>query len=249
MKRYSVGQGDGTHLESEGEPEEPQFRKSKLSYFTLFILLVLWPAMSVVFTGDPTEALKTLAISPIFLIYIPTIVIQWILFGLIYVTLYREQTGLAGVGFTRIRFIHLFWAVAFLLVSNLVLTLLALLLEMINITIPGEIELILPTNGTERIFWILLSITAGVCEETAFRGYLITRLRIFGKTKSWLIPSIIASIAFGTGHAYQGLGGFILISIYGGMFALLYWRTKSLWPVVIAHTFQDFSALFYPFEP
>lgn len=200
------------------------------------------------FTGDPAEVLKKLAISPIYLIYIPTIVTQWLIFLLIYLTVYREQVGMRSLGFTGLRLIHLFWAIAFLLVSNLILSVMALGLETIGLGLPGELGLILPDTNVERVFWIFLSLTAGVCEETAFRGYLITRLQIFGKTKSWIIPTIASSIAFGCGHAYQGVGGFILISIYGAMFAISFWYTKSLWPAVIAHVFQDFSALFFPFE-
>ena len=74
----------------------------------------------------------------------------------------------------------------------------------------------------------------------------MTRLRLLGKTNGWLIPTILSSVVFGACHAYQGLPGFILISVYGLLFALLYIRTGSLWPCVIAHFFQDFGALFFP---
>ena len=62
----------------------------------------------------------------------------------------------------------------------------------------------------------------------------------------WLIPVILSAVVFGACHAYQGLPGFILLSIYGAMFSILYIRTKSIWPCIIAHFFQDFSALFFP---
>jgi len=220
-------------------------RKSRLSYLTLFFLLIFWPMMSVAFVGDPTEALRILSVSPIFFIYLPTIAIQWLVFLLVWVTVYREGTGLAGVGFKRIRLIDFAWAGAFLITSNLILTLLSVLLAAVNLEVPVELELMLPKTGTEKIMWFFLSLTAGVCEEAAFRGYLITRLRIFGQTKNWVTPVILASLAFGSGHAYQGIGGFILISIYGAMFALLFIRTKTLWPLVIAHFVQDFVAVFY----
>ncbi len=204
--------------------------------------------MSLVFTGDPAEALEKLAISRILLVYLPTMVLQWVIFAIIYLTVYREQVGMDSLGYTRFRFIYIAWAIAFLLASNLILSGLAVFLKSIGLGVPGEIGLILPTDNTERAIWVALSGTAAICEETAFRGYLITRLQIFGKTKSWVVPTIIASIAFGSGHAYQGIGGFILIAIYGAMFAALFWRTGSLWPCIIGHFFQDFSALFYPIQ-
>jgi membrane protease YdiL (CAAX protease family) len=230
------------------EPPPMSFRRSHLSYFTLFFLVILWPASSILFVGDPTEALKLLSLSPIYFIYLPTIVIQWLIFALIFLTTFREQTGLGDIGFKKIRIIDFLWAIAFLLGSNLILSLLAVLLKSINLEIPGEIELILPKTFAEQILWVFLSLTAGICEEAAFRGYLITRIKIIGKTKNWILPIIIASLSFGSGHAYQGVGGFILISIYGAMFALLFLRTKTLWPCIIAHFFQDFSALFYPYQ-
>lgn len=210
--------------------------------------MILWPTLSIAFIGDPAEALKLMSASLVLLVYLPTLVTQWLLFLLILITTFREKTGLRGIGLKRIRLVDLFWAIAFLLVSNLVLSFISLLLNTINIKIPGEIGLILPKTAVERVFWILLSLTAGVCEESAFRGYLITRLRIFSGRKSWILPVLVASLAFGSGHTYQGVGGFILISIYGMMFALLFLRTGSLWPGIIAHFFQDFSALFIPFS-
>jgi len=229
-------------------PESETLRISKLSYISFFYFIVVQPALAVIFMGDPAEILEQLAISPILLLYMPTIVFQWLLFALILVTVYRERTGLKGIGFTGIRLIHFMWAIAFLLISNFLLSILALGLSYFGIEIPGELGLILPGTTVERIFWVVLSLTAGIVEETIFRGYLITRIKQFGRLKSWLIPIVISSLAFGSGHTYQGLGGFILISIYGAMYAFLFIRTKSLWPCIIAHFFQDFSAIFYPYQ-
>jgi len=248
FERIPVSEVDIGQSERESKFPVDNFRKSRLSYFTLAFLLIVFPVMSMSLIGDPAEALELLADSPIALIYLPTIITHWLIFLLIFLTTRLEKTGLPGLGFTKIRLIHLLWAIAFLLVSNLVLSLLTLLLDAVGLSIPVEIELILPETGTERIVWVLLSLTAGICEETAFRGYLITRLKIFGRTKGWLIPVLLSSLVFGMGHTYQGGGGFILISIYGIMFGLLYLKTGSLWPCIIAHFFQDFSALFFPYQ-
>jgi membrane protease YdiL (CAAX protease family) len=241
------------------EPEQPtpeyiksdllpqNFKRSRAGYSTLFFLLVFWPILSVISVDDPAEMLKLLATSPIFLIYIPTMVIQWGIFGLIVLTLWREKTGLKGIGFTKIRLLHFVQAIAFILVSNVILAGLALLLKEFNLEVPVELELILPKTTVEKVLWVFLALTAGICEETAFRGYLLTRVRLYGKTKRWIIPVILASLSFGSGHAYQGMGGFILITIYGSMFALLYLYSGSLWPAVIAHFLQDALAPFIPF--
>jgi membrane protease YdiL (CAAX protease family) len=251
---------DKTPDEQETNPDTPEtvplpsaispdlFRKSRLTYLTLFFLIILWPVSSIVFVGDPAEALKKLSISLVYLVYLPTMVQQWLIFALIILATYRENMGLTGVGFQKIRLIDFLYALAFLLASNLLLSAFALLLKAINLEIPGELSLILPKNAGERILWAALSLTAGICEETAFRGYLMTRIKIIGRMKTWILPIIISSLAFGSGHAYQGIGGFIMLTLYGALFALLFIKSKSLWPCIIAHFFQDFSALFYPYQ-
>jgi hypothetical protein len=60
------------------------------------------------------------------------------------------------------------------------------------------------------------------------------------------MPVVVSSLTFGILHAYQSLPGAIILSVYGLMFALLYIRTRSLWPCIIAHFFHDFTALFIP---
>ena len=170
-------------VSASGQP----FRRSKVSYLTLLFLLIFWPLMSVAFVGDPSQMLRMLSVSPIFMVYLPTMVIQWLVFLLVWLAVYREKTGLVGIGFKRIRLIDFAWAGAFLISSNLVLTLLSVLLATINLEVPSEIELILPKTIEERIIWVFLSLTAGICEEAAFRGYLLTRIRIFGKSKNWIL--------------------------------------------------------------
>lgn len=199
-----------------------------------------------VFAGDP-EDLKILQNDTLLMVtLIGTIMIQWMMFLMLFVVSYREQTLLQGLGLTSFRAIHIAWAVTFLLVANLILTGLAWVLAQWGMPMPGEIQFLIPQDTTGRFVWVLLSATAGFCEEIAFRGYLMTRLRILGKTKTWLMPVVVSSLTFGILHAYQSLPGVIILTVYGAMFALLYIRTRSLWPCIIAHFFQDFTALFIP---
>ena len=72
------------------------------------------------------------------------------------------------------------------------------------------------------------------------------RLRMVFNLQNWVIPAIVSSLLFGACHSYQGWPGFIAISIYGLLFALLYIRTASIWPCVIAHSLIDIGALFFP---
>ena len=100
-----------------------------------------------------------------------------------------------------------------------------------------SMEFILPHGGAEITVWIALSITAGICEETVFRGYL--QRQFMALTKS--VPSgiLLSAAAFGAAHAYQGFRMVILIALYGAMFGILaHWR-GSVRPGMIAHAWQD----------
>ena len=138
---------------------------------------------------------------------IGTIFIQWLIFLLIFATAYRERTGLRGLGLKPIRLMDFGWAAAFLLASNLILAALAWVLAQVGLPMPGELAFLIPTDPVGRVVWVMVSFTAGFCEEIGFRGYLMTRLRILGKSKSWIIPTVASSLVFGVCHAYQGLPG------------------------------------------
>jgi membrane protease YdiL (CAAX protease family) len=72
----------------------------------------------------------------------------------------------------------------------------------------------LPIGLTEATFWILLSISAGLAEELAFRGYLQRTIGIIGQT-----------IVFGLAHGYQGVYSIVRITLYGLIFGLVaHWR-------------------------
>jgi uncharacterized protein len=222
------------------------FRSNTFTYFSLVVLLAAYPGISVLFAEDPTTILKSLNEGTLMVLLIATIIMQWLIFLMNSVAAHSEGTGLVGLGFKKIRAMDFAWAIAFLLGANLLLSGLAWVLAQVGLPMPGELAMLIPTTFPGRIIWVLVSLSAGICEEAAFRGYLMTRIRFVGQTKSWIIPVVLSSLAFGACHAYQGLPGLIVITVYGVMFALLYLRTGSLWPCVIAHFFQDFSALFIP---
>lgn len=228
------------------EWKNENFRQNVLTWLTLTFLAVLFPLANIVFSDDPTSLLKGLTEETRMILFIATIVIQWLIFALILVTAFTENTGLAGLGFRRLRLVDFFWAAAFFGSAALFLSGLAWLLEQMGMPLSGDIKFLIPQDSTGRIVWVMLSLTAGICEETAFRGYLMTRLRLVGGFKSWVIPTIVSAFVFGSLHAYQGIPGLIVITVYGAMFSLLFIYTRTIWPAIIAHFFQDFLALFIP---
>jgi membrane protease YdiL (CAAX protease family) len=104
----------------------------------------------------------------------------------------------------------------------------------------------LPATREERRWWLFLSLTAGVCEELLFRGYLLQYLSgrleggpALGLTGAWLV----SSAAFGFGHLYQGARGVLGAALAGLALGLLAIMTGDLLLPILAHAVVDASAL------
>jgi hypothetical protein len=99
-----------------------------------------------------------------------------------------------------------------------------------------RLELMLPHSREELAFFFKLSITAGVCEELLYRGYLIWYLT------HWLSigpAAALASLVFGIGHVYQGWRGVITTGLVGAFFAATYIITGSLYAGMVMHALMD----------
>jgi membrane protease YdiL (CAAX protease family) len=96
---------------------------------------------------------------------------------------------------------------------------------------------LLPRSLLEILIWIALSITAGVCEELAFRGYL---QRQFHAMSGNIVMAVMAqALVFGVAHAYQGWKAVIVISVLGALYgALVAWR-RNVRASVLAHAWGD----------
>jgi uncharacterized protein len=125
-------------------------------------------------------------------------------------------------------------AVLYLFAANLVLAAISFLLKVAPS--PG-LRNALPNGPIEVALFIMLSFTAGVCEEIIFRGYL--QKQFAALTKSTAAGMILQGVAFGLGHGYQGPKRMCIVALYGCLFGLLaYWR-RSLRPGMLAHAVQD----------
>ena len=105
-----------------------------------------------------------------------------------------------------------------------------------------SVQFLMPQGRTEMMLWMALSVSAGLCEETLYRGYLQTQFAAL--TNSLTAGIAMSGVAFGLSHAYQGPGQAVVIAIDGMMLgALAHWR-RSVRPGMIAHTFKDCVAPF-----
>jgi membrane protease YdiL (CAAX protease family) len=95
----------------------------------------------------------------------------------------------------------------------------------------------LPTNFAESTGWMVLSITGGICEEVAYRGYLQRQLWAF--TGSLPVAVCLQAVAFGTVHLYQGWKPVVVIVGIGLVLgSVTAWR-RSIVPGTIAHSILD----------
>jgi uncharacterized protein len=95
----------------------------------------------------------------------------------------------------------------------------------------------LPRSGGEIFVYLLLSMTAGFCEELIFRGYL--RRQFSALTGSAVAGIVLQGIVFGAAHGYQGWKFMLIIAVYGTMFGFLARWRRSLRPGMLAHGLQD----------
>jgi membrane protease YdiL (CAAX protease family) len=92
---------------------------------------------------------------------------------------------------------------------------------------------LIPRGILERLVWIPVALSAGFCEEVAFRGYLQKQFQAITGSAGWAI--FIQAIVFGIGHLYEGMGQVGRIALFGALFGLLaVWR-NSLRPGMITH--------------
>lgn len=99
------------------------------------------------------------------------------------------------------------------------------------------IQWFLPTNNKEYQWFIFgVSVSAGICEEVLFRGYLMQVLDSYVPTYGAVF---IASILFGLPHIYQGPVHVIRTAVIGVIMALAYLATGSLLVPILLHIVLD----------
>ena len=104
----------------------------------------------------------------------------------------------------------------------------------------AELDALLPRTRRERNWAWLVSITAGVCEEILFRGFLFWWLR--GFVDESLAMGLVA-VSFGLCHAYQGPKGVLKTTLVGVVLGALVLATDALWLAIALHAFIDLNSL------
>lgn len=182
-------------------------------------------------------------------LYISTIVVEWILVGIIWLAVRKRGLGLKeliGGRWSAPEDALLDLAIAagaWLVVAALAVAIAYILKlnepqkikEMRN-----AIDFLVPHSALELGLWVALSVTAGFCEEIIFRGYFQRQFSAI--TGSALAGVFLQAVLFGGGHGYEGWQRMIIIVMLGFIFGLVAWWRKSLRPVMMAHAWQDLLA-------
>jgi len=100
-----------------------------------------------------------------------------------------------------------------------------------------SVDSLLPKSMVEVLVWIATCITAGICEEMAFRGYLQRQFHALTGNIAWAV--VLQALVFGIAHGYQGWRNVVVISVLGVLYgALAAWR-KNLRVNIVSHAGSD----------
>jgi membrane protease YdiL (CAAX protease family) len=111
-------------------------------------------------------------------------------------------------------------------------------LEMVRRQLASAIPL-LPHTGEEMRLFRGLALTAGICEEILFRGFMLWYISAW----TGLIPAaLISCVLFGFAHAYLGPSHVVRSALIGVFLVILVIAGGSLWPAMIVHAAVDLNS-------
>jgi len=100
-----------------------------------------------------------------------------------------------------------------------------------------QIAFLMPQTSREMLLWILLSITAGICEEAIYRGYF--QRQFSGLTRSVPTGILVSAAMFAGAHAYQGLARALVIGVSGLLYGVFAQWRGTVRPGMFGHAIQD----------
>lgn len=178
-------------------------------------------------------------------LYSATLVWEWIMLALVHWGLLMRGTPLRRlIGACRSGAAELWTdigiALGFWFAALFVLGAVGLLLRTARLhpeDVRGIVSQLAPASAAELALWFALAISAGICEELIFRGYLQQQFTALTR-HAWL-GIAISAMFFGLAHGYEGRSGMVLIALYGVFFGILAYGRGSLRPGMFAHAWHD----------
>lgn len=130
--------------------------------------------------------------------------------------------------------------VAVAIVTLFVLNLLVVSARMLFGSIHARTAFLLPRGTLEAILWVFVSLTAGFCEEVAFRGYL--QRQLWAITGSAGLALLLQAAIFGASHGYEGVRAASIATAFGLVFGCVAWWRGNIRAAILAHAFIDIIA-------
>ncbi len=100
-----------------------------------------------------------------------------------------------------------------------------------------------PVTWTERRWFSFVCVTAGICEEVLFRGFLLHYLNAGPWALNLTLALVLAGVIFGLQHLYQGPAGAASTAVMALLFSLLFLLTGNLMLPIILHAVTDLRLL------
>jgi uncharacterized protein len=172
--------------------------------------------------------------------YVRTIVTDWLMLAFILGGVWLAKAPLTTVIGQRWRsardvFRDIGIGIVFIILQQLVLSLLTGHAH--SAEAERAIQFLLPHGRREMALWLALSITAGICEEAIFRGYL--QRQFAALTQSIPAGILLSAALFGAAHGYQGFRQAVVIGLDGALLGGLAYWCRSVRPGMIGHAFKD----------
>jgi uncharacterized protein len=99
-----------------------------------------------------------------------------------------------------------------------------------------NIRAVLPSTPAEMRLFYAVAVTAGVCEEVLYRGYLLWYFQSLAPAGVAIVAAILV---FGLAHVYQGLSGVFSTGVAGALAMAAYLLTGSLLAPIVLHAALD----------
>jgi membrane protease YdiL (CAAX protease family) len=102
------------------------------------------------------------------------------------------------------------------------------------------VYLFMPSTRSERAWWIIVAVLAGITEEITWRGVQAGLSIAF--TRNILSAILFCSISFGVAHIVQGWKTVVIIFVFALGFHTLVWLSGSLYVAMAVHVAYDITA-------
>jgi uncharacterized protein len=188
-------------------------------------------------------------------LYRVILVFEWLFTGAVvawWAAQHREWTQLMLSGTTPVRmaagFVAAVAVVALLLAQRRAILAKPKLLEAVRKQLSAA-DALMPRTSEERGLFTYVSMTAGICEELLYRGFVMWYVTAWvarlGGGVGWaalILALVITSVLFGAAHIYLGRVPAIKAGVAGLVFGIVVLGSGLIWPAAIMHAAVDLNS-------